>query len=307
MTVTARGLFGGAGGSKGSPSGKTRTWHVGQSSWMYASVTDAIAAINADAIAPSATNRSIIKVWPGKYTSTAAYVVPSWTTVEGCGRGNTQFQNDTTDLFQVGGDNVWFQDFLVEGSPTVGLYAFDCNDKSAVHLNHVDMFDNGGTARQFFLKQEGANWTVLKFDHCDVDYNGLTGYACRIYNTSGAARIVDCWVKDCFFDAFALTSGGGCFDLSKLRDIRFWHDVIRGTNAPGSATFFHTGIRVRNGSSTGITCEIAHCVMCGAERGSGGVAAFGDASTTIFCDGSVVRGIATSGTLTEGLANYKTQ
>jgi len=298
MTTIARGLFGSPGG-RGAQSTANRIWEVGKASWMYPSVADAVTAINADPSPPTTTNRAIIWVHPGKYTSTTPTVIPAYTGVKGDSKYLVQFQNDVGTLFQAGGSNVFFEDFLVEGSPTAGIYAFDGNNQNAVHIRNVDMLDNGLTARQRFLIQEGATWSILTIDQCVVNYRGLDEFACRLTNSGAAARFVDVWVQYSFFDAFQLTNFGGSFDLRGLQDIRFWYTTIRGTNAPGAASFFNTGIRHRLGGVTGTpTVEIAHGTMSGVLAGSGGVACFGDAGTAIIIDNSLARGAGSSGTLT---------
>lgn len=271
----------------------TREWHVGKHESMYPTLTAAYAAIAATATQPSSTNRATVYVHTGYYDSTAlgTYSVPRYVTTRGLGgKGAVQLFNSAANMFTPAAGDVWFQDLLIEGSNNTNIYAFDCNNQSRIHLKDVDMFDNAGTARQKYLTQSGATWSVLKLEHCDVDYNGLSLYPISIFNT-GAVRQVDCWMKDIFVDCFALTSGGGAIELSKVRDVRIWDHIIRGPNTespPGTKIF--TGVRVRNGSGTGITVELGPGYIGGAEAGSGGVAVFGDANTLTTLGGGVARG-----------------
>jgi len=287
-----------------------REWHVGQGPGMYPTIAAGVAAASADPDL-AVDNRGSVVIHPGFYNMSAGgrIDVPSYLSIGGVpgGRGTVQLFNNASDMFRVVGDNVWFHDFLIEGSAT-SFYAFDCNDKSRVHIERVDMFNNGGVATQRFLTQSGANWSVLKICDCEVDFRGTSDYACHIFNTSGSARLVDLWVEHCFSDAFALTTFGGSFDLSKLRDARFWFNTIRGNNTNTAGVFHNTGVRVRNGGSTGITCEFGPMNALGVEAGSGGRATSGDANTTITLGGGIMRGASSAGTLTNpGNLTYITQ
>jgi len=282
----------------------TRVFNVGGCQ-PYATVHEALDAIGSlpAAEAPSSASRVLIQVWPGFYESTETYEIPSWVGVGGygpAGKGLVHFQNDVTNLFTVTGDHVFFDNFLVEGSSTSTLYAFNGNNHSHIHIWNVDMLDNGGVARQRFLIQEGATWSVMNLWHCTVNYQGRDEYCCRITNSGANARFVDTWIESCFFDAFQLTNFGGSFDLRGVQDLRFWNNTIRGTNDPGGAgPFFNTGIRHRLGGVAGTpTIEIDQCRMSGALSGLGGSACFGDLGTTIIIDNSLARGAASLGTLT---------
>lgn len=277
----------------------SNTFNVSQNPGVgfYASVEDAVVAINAGT-APTATNRYLIKVWPGKYTSTSAITIPAWVGVVGSSKGLVQFQNDTTDLFVCSGNN-WFSDFLIEGSATSTLYAFDCNGQSSIHIRNVDMLNNGGAARQKFLTQSGSSWTILTLERCIIDYYGTSGYACTITNSDTAARFCDVWVQECFFDAFQLTDFGGSFELFGVQDVRFWRSTIRGTDADNGVLKYHTGIRHNLGGVTGTPdCEVAQCNISGALAGAGGVSIYGEAGTNYTVDNSLLLNALTDGTST---------
>lgn len=281
-----------------------RVFNVGHKCQPYKTIHEALDAIGSlsDADAPAAHARVLIQVWPGYYESTETYEIPSWVGVAGYGgaaKGLVQFYNEDTNLFTVGGDHVFFDNFLVEGSPNADIYAFNGNNCSHGHIWNVDMLDNGGVARQKFLIQEGADWDVWNLWHCTVNYQGRSGFTCRLTNSGANARFVDTWVESCFFDAFQLTDFGGSFDLRGIQDLRFWDNTIRGTNASSGGLFFNTGIRQRLGGVAGTpTIEITQCRMSGALAGLGGVATFGDLGTTIIIDNSLARGAASLGTLT---------
>ena len=203
---------------------RSRVYEVGTFAGMYESIHDAIEAVNLDP--PSVNDRATIMVYPGRYVSTTAYQVPGNTRIQGFG-DTTQLINDSTTLFNLTADRVYLNDFLIEGSTNAALYAVTCNGKSGVILKGVNMLGMGGTARQKFLHQTGASWSVLSIRDCVVDYRGLSGYAVTLQN-SGVIRYVDTWVQNCFFDAFGLTTFGGSFQTIGLQDCRFWNNVIRG-------------------------------------------------------------------------------
>jgi len=276
-----------------------RVFNVGQQAGMYASVADAVTAINALAVPPSATNRCVIKVWPGKYTSTASVTIPSWCGVQGVSKGLTQFQNDTTSIFTCS-DHVWFEDFLVEGSATAALFAIEGNNASHVHIRRVDMLNNGGTARQKFFHNSGATWITLFIEDCIIDYRGLgeatglTDYAIILENTGTAARFIDTEIQNLFSDSFALTNFGGSIHLFNVQDIRIRNSQIRGV-----ATFT-TGVRhIRPAGKTGTPLlEVHNSFLGGAAGTAGGVPIYGGANTNTILTNTDAVGALFDGTKT---------
>jgi hypothetical protein len=183
-------------------------------------------------------------------------------------------------MFVCSGNN-WFEDFLIEGSPTSGLYAFHGNDASAIHIRRVDMLNNGNTATQRFLKQKGANWKVLFVEDCIVDYRGAKEYAVLLQNTSNAARAVDTNINNVFFDAYALTDYGGSFLIRDCRDVRFKRSTIRGSPC------WNTGIRLERLLQDGTpSVEIRQCDMASVYNTSGGVSVYTACSTQAFISNS---------------------
>lgn len=268
-----------AGGGSGSVDwGTGRVYHVGQAAWMYASVQAAVTAINAASPAPSSTNRVVIQVWPGKYTTTAAITVPSYVGIKGVSKGLVQFQNNTTDMFVCSGNN-WFEDFLVEGGTLSSVYAFDGNNKDRIHIRRVDMLNNGGASVQKFLKQIGSTWKVLFIEDCIIDYYATSGYAVFLDNTSGATRYCDTIINNVFFDAYQLTGYGGSFQLQGVDDVRFRNSTIRG------AATWNTGIRHEVGGASGTpTIHVRHCHL------EGGVPIYTEAGTQIWLRNTVALG-----------------
>lgn len=274
-----------------SPNGSTcNVYHVGKASGMFASVQAAIDAINAGA-APSSTNRAVICVWPGKYTSSSLITVPAYVGIKGISKGLVQFQNDTTDLFRASGNN-FFEDFLVEGSPTESIYAFDCNNANALHFRRVDMLNNGGTAKQKFLKQIGSTWAVMFIEDCVIDYRATSDYAVLLQNDSGTARLVDTNIKDVFFDAYGLTNYGGSFLLRGIRDVRFKRSTIRG------AETYNTGIRLEKYDVNGVpSIEVKQCDFANLENSAGGVSIYNESGTTVYITNSDAPSSIFSGTV----------
>jgi hypothetical protein len=271
-------------------------YHVGKASGMYASVQAAITAIEAGP-ALSSTQRAVIMVWPGKYTHTAVVTVPAYVGIVGVCKGLVQFRNDTTNLFKCSGSN-WFEDFLVEGSATSSLYAFDCDNKGAIHVRRVDMLNNGGTARQKFLKQVGATWSVMFIEDCVVDFRGTSDYAVLLQNDSGAARVVDVNINDVFFDAYGLTTFGGSFLLRGVRDVRIKRSTIRGI-----ATH-NTGIRLEKFGVTGTpTVEVRQCDMANLENAAGGVSIFNESGTTVYLSNTDAPASSFSGSVSNRQSN----
>ena len=265
-----------------------RVYHVGQYSGMYASVGAAVTAINAASPAPSATNRVVILVWPGKYTPSSTTTIPVYVGVVGVNKGLVQFQNDTTDLFTLSGNN-WLENFLVEGSATSTVYAINCNNSSRCHVRNVDMLNNGGASRQKFLKQSGSTWATLFIEHCIIDYYATSGYAILLENTSGAARYVDTEINDLFSDAYHLTNYGGSVQARGCQDIR-----VRGSQIRGQATY-NTGVRVELNSVSGTPwVEFRNSFL------SGGVPIYNEASTNV-----ILRNVSAEGSLFDGTADIR--
>ena len=263
-----------------SPNGSTcNVYHVGQATGMFNSVQAAIDAINSGT-PPSSDNRAIVYVWPGKYVTASTITVPSFVGIKGVSKGLVQFQNDETDMFRASGDN-FFEDFLVEGSPTPTVYAFDGNNSNALHIRRVDMLNNGGLAKQKFLKQVGSSWIVLFIEDCIIDYRANSDYAVLLQNDSDTARIVDTNINNVFFDAYGLTSYGGSFLCRGVRDVRFKRSTIRG------AATYNTGIRLEKHSADGTpTIEVKQCDFANLENLSGGVSIYNEVGTTVFVTNS---------------------
>ena len=248
-----------------------RVYHVGQAPWMYASISAAVTAINAASPAPSTTNRVVILVHPGKYTTSSAITVPSYVGIKGVSKGLVQFQNDTTDLFICSGSN-WFEDFLVEGSATTTVYAFDGNNKDRLHFRRVDMLNNGGAARQKFLKQSGTTWKTMFIEDCILDFYGTSGYSITLTNSGAAARFCDVEINNCFFDAYQLTSAGGSIQLKGVQDVRVKDSRIRG------AASYNNSIRLELNGVTGtpdVTVSHSYC--------TGNVPIYCESGTQVYC------------------------
>lgn len=270
---------------------ESRIYNVGQADNMFASVQEAITAINAADTPPSANNRIVVQVWPGKYVTTAPIVVPSYVGIVGVSKGLVQFQNDVTNIFTCS-NNVWFERFLIEGGTDGSIYAIEGNNANSIHILDVDMLKNtGDIARQKFFRNTGATWEILFMEHCVVDYRGLSSYCVLLENTAAAARFVDANINDCFFDAYNLTNFGGSLRFAGCQDIRVKRTTIR-----GQATY-NTGIRLDLGGVSGTPhCEVRGCDFAGPANASAGVATFNEAGTAIYISNSDAQGSTTAGT-----------
>lgn len=269
-----------------------KVWNVGKSPGMYATVADAVAAINAFAVAPSASGRYAIMVWPGFYASTAPVTIPSFVGVVGLSKGLVQFSNATTNIFTCS-DNTWFENFLVEGAANAAIYAFEGNNASGVHVRNVDMLNNGGTATQGFIHQTGATWHTWFVERSVQDSFRASGYVNYFANTAGgAARQLDVEINDVFCDTYHLTGYGGGFELISAHDIRFRNCKIRGGDQAGGSTH-QTGIRHEAGTATGTkNIEIFASYL------AGGVPIYGEAGTDYTLMNSDAVGSLTAGTRT---------
>jgi len=196
-----------------------RVLNVGQDERMFPSVTAAVASIPLLTAAPSVNNRLCIYVWPGKYTTNAIIDVPNYTSIHGVSRCLTMFQNDATAIFRAAGPQVYFENFLIAGSPTAGIYALDLNNQSGCEVRDVTMLHNGFAARQWFLRQSGATWATLFVENCIVDGYHIGGELVLLENTDAAAsRAIDTHFTNCFFDAFHLVNQGGVMKVRGCHD-----------------------------------------------------------------------------------------
>lgn len=253
----------------------SKVYEVGdQAPWMYPTVHEAIAAVNADnAASGDPARRTGINVHPGLYLSNTPYLVPARCVVFGDDRFTARFLNSTTEVFIPQGDHVAFTNLLIEGSPTAGLVAFNLNNVSNVHLTFVDMLGQGGAARQLFLLQTGTTWATLLMQHCIVDGFNRSDTLVKVQNTAaGNSRDVDTHFNDCFVDALALdgTGFGGSFQVRKCHEVNFRGCLIRGNHA------MYTGVRIENGGGTGTSVNF---YPGNAVHGGPGVAVFGEANT----------------------------
>lgn len=266
-----------------------RVYHVGQYGGMYASVDAALTAINAASPAPSSTNRVVILVWPGKYITSSTIAPPVYVGIRGISKGLVQFQNDTTDLFTLSGNN-WLENFVVEGSSTSSVYAINCNNSSKCYIRNIDLSDNGGTARQKFLKQSGNSWTDLYLEHLVLSYYGTSGYAVLLENTAATARDVATEINDIFSDANQLTNYGGSFQIRGVQNARFRSCQIRG------AATYNTGIRFELGGVTGLPeMDIRQSYL-----GGGGVPIYTESGTDTY-----IRNVTAFGALFDGTVSFR--
>ena len=264
----------------------TKTYPVGTGYGMYPTITAAIAAVNLDP--PTRDARAVILIWPGLYVSNAPYVIPSFVDVVGVSKFSCELYNETTNMFEIDGDNVQFTNFLIRGAPTDSIYAFDCNNHSAIHIRYVDMLHNNFLSKQKFLRQVGSTWAILFMEYCIIDSYRLNDYCILLTNQSGTDRLCDVIINEVFCDTFHLTNFGGSFQVQGCKDVRFRYCTIRG-NAP-----WNTGIRLEKpvGFSGIPQIEVRHCYL------DGGVPVFGESGTNYYLINTDAIGSTTAGTRT---------
>lgn len=251
------------------------------------------AAIDAISGTPAWRSAETILVGPGHYTMTARVDVPEWVNIIGSGRGVTNFENNTTDMFRPLGWNH-FEGFRIEGATNKDLWAFDCNNATAVHVRNVEMVNNGTNARGRFLKQNGATWSILQLDNILIDYYGqgdatdTVDYPIWLENTSGAARNVDCWFHGVWNDSYQLTDYGGSVLIQNCSDVRMHYSWFRGAATYNTGVYF-----ARTSGVTGTpTIYMNNCFHDGA------VPTYNTANTTILKFGCRTTGQITDGTVT---------
>jgi hypothetical protein len=241
-------------------------FYVGSGPGLYATIDDAITALLA-AYTPSFTNPGCIFIYPGTYTMTTQITVPAWTGIVGVQTDMTNLINDTTNMFLMSGNN-WFMNFCIQGSATAGLYVFDGNNTNGNWITHVNMYNNGGTAKQLWLKMFGSTWRALLIEHCLVDGWNTSDYLIKLRDTSGTTRFCDVDINDIFFDTWHLTNYGGSIEIQGCQDVRIHNSQIRGSSPK------NTGVRLEKYGITGTPhVRISHCYL------EGGVPLYNESGT----------------------------
>lgn len=275
------------------PSG-SMVFNVGQAPWMYSTIAAAIAAAVTAGV--SVSNRALIKVWPGTYTMTTTINVPSGVGIVGSG-DLTQLVNATTNMFTLTGSDTFFTDFLVQGSATAGIYVFECANQNDVTIRRVNLLKNGGNNQQAFLHQSGATWATLEITDCIIDSHATSNYQIVLQNTAPAARLCDVFVQNLFCDTFFLTTFGGGINVIGCQDVRFRNCNIRGTDAFATGPlYYNTGIRLDAAGTGQAEIEVYFSAFGGANGADGGVAIFGNTTTTVVLANSYAPGAVFSGT-----------
>lgn len=216
------------------PSPTAREFHVG-SACEYTTIDGAITAINALAPGLDWNHRAIIVLHEAYYEWTTPKTVPGLVTVKGVSKGSVTLYNGTSDMFVSGGPDIYFEDFLVEGSASTGA-VFNLNGKSRQHIRNVDMLGGGGADTQKFITQSGNSWGTLFIEHCVLNSYRTSGYLIELLNTSGTCRYIDTEINDVFSDTYSMSATGGSFLLEAVQDVRFRGCRVRGT--PGTRCIY---------------------------------------------------------------------
>jgi|SRR5688572_12584442 len=236
-------------------------YNVGEAFWMYPTIQAAVAAVNAQRPSPSTSEDwVVVRVWPGRYDTTAHGTIdlPRFITIEAAvesgifGSAVVDLRNDSTDFFRFTGDNVCLHGLRFGASATANIVAINGNDCSQVRITRCDMGHGGGNPGKF-IKCSGDNWSVWLIDNCTIDCAHLSGFAVDLADPSGAGRVADLEISNCFWDAHHLTSAGGVLQITRLQDVRVRSSKLRGTGA------------LLGNHCTGINCltschlEVTHC------------------------------------------------
>lgn len=231
-----------------------RVFNVGQADWMYPSIESAITAINSVTPVPSASNRVIVQVWPGRYDSTlfGTIDVPAFTTICGAVRGHDMIQvvNQTAPIFRCTGSFTGFYDLTIYASAATDTYAILGNNQNFIRIGGCWFFQGGLGGEGRFFKQTGSTWINVGIHDTVIDAfttgSGAlsTPEGIVFFENTGSLRFNDVWLQRNFWDAHHFTSAGRVMAAVKCQDVRLMHSELR---AIGS---FGTGIAIETSGST---------------------------------------------------------
>lgn len=217
----------------------TSVYNVGPSSWMYPTVQAAITAINARSPAPSANDRVVVYVWPGRYDSTAfgTIDVPAFTTICGAMRGHDMIQliNTSAPLFRCTGSFTGFYDLTIYASAADDTYAILGNNQNTIRIGHCWFFSESTSNRLGrFFKQTGSTWVNVGIHDVVINANTKTQGSLTteegivfLENTSVAVRNVDVWIQKSFWDCHTFTAQGNILAVYHCDDVRVMHSELR--------------------------------------------------------------------------------
>lgn len=237
----------------------TSVYNVGSESWMYADIQAAITAINARSPAPSATDRVVVLVWPGRYDSTAngTIDVPAFTTISGAVRGHDMVQciNTTAAIFRCVGSFTGFYDLTIYLSAATDTYAILGNNQNAIRIGHCWVFSESTVNRLGrFFKQTGSTWVNIAIHDTVINAN-TTGQGALsseegivfLENTDASVRNCDVWLQKDFWDCHTFTAAGNVLAVYHCDDVRVMHSELRSlpSGAFGRGALVTTQARVR--------------------------------------------------------------
>jgi hypothetical protein len=269
---------------------------------MYASIQDAIAAINARSVAPSAASRVIVQVWPGRYDSTAfgTIDVPAFTTICGAVRGHDMIQvvNQTAPIFRCTGSFTGFYDLTIYASAATDTYAILGNNQNFIRIGGCWFFQGGLGGEGRFFKQTGSTWINVGIHDTVIDAfttgSGAlsTPEGIVFFENTGSLRFNDVWLQRNFWDAHHFTSAGRVLATVKCQDVRLMHSELRAIGSFGTGIAIETSgstFRVINSyveaitagltSDTGTTVRIYNSELAGDDIIAGGACVISGSST----------------------------
>jgi hypothetical protein len=240
----------------------TSVYHVGTAWWMYHTVKEAIDAINAAPVAPSSNDRRMVLIWPGFYESHETVDVPGDVVVQGMSKRAATLYNPTSDMFRCVGERVYFFELCMRGSLNEDIFLIDCNGKSDVRLDRVDMVGTSGVNTQKFLKQSGNTWNTLIIENLVISSAATSGSMISLANTSGASRNVGVQMTNVRSDMWQLSAAGRFLDLLDCQDIDLRNCHIRGNGTHCTGVRFQraggsSGTPYMGVQTTRFTCAVA--------------------------------------------------
>jgi hypothetical protein len=250
-------------------------YNVGTASWMYPTIQAAIAAINSRSPAPSAEDRVVVMVWPGRYDSTAfgTISVPAFTTICGAIQAHDAVQliNTSAPIFSCNGSFTGFYNLTFYASAATDTYAILGNNQSQIRIGHCWFFsENVSTRLGRFFKQSGSTWINLAIHDTVIDAKTQgsgalsTAEGVVFLENTGSLRLNDVWLQRNFWDCHTLSAGGRVVAAVKCQDVRIMDCEIRALGSNGTSIAMKTA-----GSKMRITKTYAEAATAGLETDAG--------------------------------------
>jgi hypothetical protein len=209
--------------------------------------TDPRAALNWVATqSPSATNRYLVLVAPGEYTTTSSFGIPSYTTLKGYDRANTRIlRTGVFFVYTSSAEGVAIQDLtFVQDHPsgaggTMGIYFGTCTN---VRISRVDIAVSDAVSaspRAFTF----SDCSDVRLEHVNATVTGLPSCTSNAYGL--ISRGAGMQIRDCTIEVRHERTGTGSFALEvedpgsgDQPDIRVWNSNLYASTASGGSNFY---------------------------------------------------------------------